>query len=158
MVQAYDNKLKGAQTAAAALEKARQKRRKIDVEKAKFQEESDCIRADTERQFRASAAQQSSQYANTDVRRSLKTILRSKQGREKKANCRPERFGVGRTRLFRGVRNHRTFYGNWRGSRAVRGFKLSLYIEVIIYRLVTSLNCSSGEFCECKARQGPGLV
>ena len=28
------------------------------------------------------------------------------------------------------VRNHRTFYGNWRGSRAVQGFKLrwtSLY-------------------------------
>ena len=40
------------------------------------------------------------------------------------------------------VRNYQTFYGNWHGSRAVQGFKLrwtSLYIEVIIYRLVTSL-------------------
>ena len=72
MVQTYDNELKGAQMAAAALEKARQKRLKIDLDKAKFQEESDRIRADTERRFRASAAQQSSQYANTEVRRSLR--------------------------------------------------------------------------------------
>ena len=34
------------------------------------------------------------------------------------------------------VRNYRTFYGNWRGSHAVRGFKLrwtSLYIEVTMF-------------------------
>ena len=41
------------------------------------------------------------------------------------------------------VKNHWTFYGNWCGSCAVQGFKLrwtSLYIEVIIYRLVMSLS------------------
>jgi len=40
------------------------------------------------------------------------------------------------------VKNHWTFYGNWHGSHMVWGFKLrwtSLYIKVIIYRLVTSL-------------------
>ena len=72
VVQTYDNELKGAQRAAAALEKTRQKRLKVDLDKAKFQEESDRIRADTECRFRASAAQQSSQFANTDVRRSLR--------------------------------------------------------------------------------------
>jgi len=44
--------------------------------------------------------------------------------------------------LFRGGRNQRTFYGSKRGSRAVQGFKLRptiLYIEVLIYRMVTSL-------------------
>lgn len=45
--------------------------------------ESDRIRADTECRFRAYAAQKSSQYANTDVCRSLKTILRLKHGPEK---------------------------------------------------------------------------
>ena len=67
-------------------------------------------------------------------------ILRLKQivGRKDLAWSGPDCLGE--------VRNYRTFYGNWRGSRAVQGFKLrwtSLYIEVIIYRLVTSLVCSS---------------
>ena len=74
------------------------------------------------------------------------------RGPERKANRRPERFGVGRTDCLGEVRNHRTFYGNWRGSRAVQGFKLrwtSLYIEVLIYRLVTSLGLD--ECCHWRA-------
>jgi hypothetical protein len=48
IIQAYDNELKGAREAATAQQKARQKRQKIDLDQAKFQEESDHILADTE--------------------------------------------------------------------------------------------------------------
>lgn len=60
IIQAYDNELKGARKAAMAQQKARQKRQKIDLDHAKFQEESDRIQADTERRIRESALQQSS--------------------------------------------------------------------------------------------------
>lgn len=72
IIQAYDNELKGSRKAATAQQKARQKRQKIDLDLAKFQEESDRIKADTERRIRESALQQSSRFSNTDVRRSLR--------------------------------------------------------------------------------------
>ena len=72
IIQAYDNELKGARKAATAQQKARQKRQKIDLDHAKFQEESDRIRADTEHRIRESAMQQSSRFTNTDVHRSLR--------------------------------------------------------------------------------------
>lgn len=72
VIQTYDNELKGSRKVAAAQEKARQKRQRADLDQAKFQEESDRIRADTERRIRESALQRSSRFANTDVRHSLR--------------------------------------------------------------------------------------
>jgi hypothetical protein len=72
IIQTYDNEIKGARKAATAQEKARQKRQRADLDQAKFQEESDRIRADTERRVRESALQQSSRFVNTDIRRSLR--------------------------------------------------------------------------------------
>jgi hypothetical protein len=74
---------------------------------------------------------------------SWKMILHWKQGPERKANCKGQKDLVwGGPNCLGEVKNHRTFYGNWHGSYVVWGFKLrwtSLYIKVIIYRLVTSL-------------------
>ncbi|KAF8957732.1 hypothetical protein BDZ97DRAFT_1924345 [Flammula alnicola] len=72
VIRTYDKELDDARKAAVAQEKARQKRRKVEIDKALFQEESDRVRAETERRIQESAAQGSSRFANTDIRRNLR--------------------------------------------------------------------------------------